>query len=119
MTATDPDNLGEHDDVDDLVGAVQNFLGRLPEKDGLRSAIDEGRQIAEIVAPLGLPQELLAAVHAYPLYRDNFLDRKSLQNRPLSDISRFIIGLEQLNQFSLPDDWQPGEALAVQQSEAL
>ena len=119
MTATDSDNLGEHDDVGDVVGAVQSFLGRLPEKDGLKDAIDEGRQIAEIVAPLGLPQELLAAVHAYPLYRDNFLDRKSLQNRPLSDISRFIIGLEQLNQFSLPDDWQPGEALAVQQSEAL
>ncbi|MGB5332067.1 MAG: bifunctional (p)ppGpp synthetase/guanosine-3',5'-bis(diphosphate) 3'-pyrophosphohydrolase [Woeseiaceae bacterium] len=119
MAATDLENVTEHDDADDVVGTVQSFLGRLPEKDGLRGAIDEGRQIAEIVAPLGLPQELLAAVHAYPLYRENLLDSNSLQNKPLSDISRFIIGLEQLNQFSLPDDWQPGEALAVQQSEAL
>ena len=119
MAATDLENLDKSDDADDVVGAVQSFLGSLPEQDGLRGAIDEGRQIAEIVAPLGLPQELLAAVHVYPLYRENLLGRNSLQNKPLSDISRFIIGLEQLNQFTLPDDWQPGEALAVQQSEAL
>ena len=119
MAATDLENLDKSDDAADVVGAVQSFLGSLPEQDGLRGAIDEGRQIAEIVAPLGLPQELLAAVHVYPPYRENLLGRNSLQNKPLSDISRFIIGLEQLNQFTLPDDWQPGEALAVQQSEAL
>ena len=119
MAATDLENVDKSDDADDVVGAVQNFLGSLPEQDGLTDAIDEGRQIAEIVAPLGLPQKLLAAVHVYPLYRENLLGRNSLQNKPLSDISRFIIGLEELNQFSLPDDWQPGEALAVQQSEAL
>ena len=119
MAATDVENLDKSDDADDVVGTVQSFLGSLPEQDGLRGAIDEGRQIAEIVAPLGLPQQLLAAVHVYPLYRENLLGHNSLQNKPLSDISRFIIGLEQLNQFSLPDDWQPGEALAVQQSEAL
>ena len=119
MAATDLENLNKSNDADNVVGAVQSFLGSLPEQDRLKSAIDEGRQIAEIVAPLGLPLELLAAVHVYPLYRDNLLDGKSIQNKPLSDISRFIIGLEQLNQFSLPDDWQPGEALAVQQSEAL
>ncbi len=116
---TDLENLTERSDADDVVGTVQSFLGSLPEQDRLKSAIDEGRQIAEIVAPLGLPQELLAAVHVYPLHRENLLGRNSLQNNPLKDISRFIIGLEQLNQFSLPDDWQPGEALAVQQSEAL
>ena len=119
MAATDLENVDKSDDADDVVGAVQSFLGSLPEQDGLTDAIDEGRQIAEIVAPLGLPQKLLAAVHVYPLYRENLLGRNSLQNKPLSDISRFIIGLEELNQFSLPDDWQPGEALAVQQSEAL
>ena len=119
MAATDLENLNKSNDADNVVGAVQSFLGSLPEQDRLKSAIDEGREIAEIVAPLGLPFELLAAVHAYPLYRENLLDDNSLKNKPLSDISRFIIGLEQLNQFSLPDDWQPGEALAVQQSEAL
>jgi GTP pyrophosphokinase len=119
MAVTDLENITERSDADDVVGTVQSFLGSLPEQDRLKSAIEEGRQIAEIVAPLGLPQELLAAVHVYPLHRENLLGRNSLQNNPLKDISRFIIGLDQLNQFSLPDDWQPGEALAVQQSEAL
>ncbi len=119
MALTDLENPNVSNDTDDVVGTVQSFLGSLPEQDRLKSAIDEGAQIAVIVAPLGLPQELLAAVHVYPLYRDKLLGQNSLQNRPLKDISRFIIGLEQLNQFSLPNNWQPGEALAVQQSEAL
>lgn len=119
MAVTDLENITERNDDDGVVGTVQGFLDSLPDQDRLKSAIDEGSQIAKIVAPLGLPQELLAAVHVYPLYRDNLLGRNSLQNNPLRDISRFIIGLEQLNQFSLPKDWQPGEALAVQQSEAL
>ena len=119
MAATDLENLTERNGAEDVVATVQSFLVGLPEQNRLKSAIDEGRQIAEIVAPLGLPQELLAAVRVYPLYRENLLSSKSIQNKPLSDISRFIIGLEQLNQFSLPDDWQPGESLAVQQSEAL
>ncbi|MDH3481245.1 MAG: bifunctional (p)ppGpp synthetase/guanosine-3',5'-bis(diphosphate) 3'-pyrophosphohydrolase [Gammaproteobacteria bacterium] len=119
MAATDVDNINASNGTDDVVGAVQSFLDSLPEQDRLQAAIDEGRQIAEIVAPLGLPQELIAAVHVYPLYREDLLTHNSLQNKPLSDISRFVIGLEQLNQFSLPDKWQPGEALAVQQSEAL
>ncbi|MDH3490907.1 MAG: HD domain-containing protein, partial [Gammaproteobacteria bacterium] len=116
MAVTDLENITERNGV---VGTVQDFLDSLPDQDRLKIAIDEGSQIAKIVAPLGLPQELLAAVHVYPLYRENLLGRNSLQNNPLRDISRFIIGLEQLNQFSLPKDWQPGEALAVQQSEAL
>ncbi|MBT8092836.1 MAG: bifunctional (p)ppGpp synthetase/guanosine-3',5'-bis(diphosphate) 3'-pyrophosphohydrolase, partial [Gammaproteobacteria bacterium] len=44
---------------------------------------------------------------------------KQLKTNNLSDLSRTIIGLGQLDQFSLPKHWQPGEALAVQQSEAL
>jgi GTP pyrophosphokinase len=119
MAATELENIDASTGTDDVVGAVQSFLDSLPEQDRLQAAIDEGHQIAEIVAPLGLPHELIAAVHVYPLYREDLLARNSLQNKPLSDISRFIIGLEQLNQFSLPDEWQPGEALAVQQSEAL
>ncbi|MGI9233577.1 MAG: bifunctional (p)ppGpp synthetase/guanosine-3',5'-bis(diphosphate) 3'-pyrophosphohydrolase, partial [Woeseiaceae bacterium] len=101
------------------VAAVQSYLESLPTKDGLSAAIDEGRCIAEIVAPLGLPKELLAAVHAYPLYRDGFIKSNSLNNNELKDFSKLIIGLQQLNQFSLPAHWRPGEALAVQQSEAL
>ncbi len=119
MSASDAANTGSGRDSDDIVVEVCNFLAALPKKDGLEEAISEGEQIAAIVEPLGLPSEIVAAVHAYPLVRDRFLKVKDLENNSLSDISRFVLGLQQLNQFSLPDNWQPGEALAVQQSEAL
>lgn len=119
MSASDAQKISDSARPSDAVAALEEYLAGLPDKDGLASAIEEGRQIADIVAPLGLPDRLLAAVHAYPLYRDGFISSKSLQNKELKDLSRFIIGLEQLNQFSLPEHWQPGEALAVQQSEAL
>ncbi len=119
MAATEAQNRSNHDERDDIVARVQSYLGRLPEKDGVNSAIDEGRQIAEIVAPLGLPRQLLAAVHVYPLYRERLLSIKSLENNELKALSRIVIGLEQLHQFALPKHWRPGEALAVKQSEAL
>ncbi len=119
MSATKSDNPTSVDASNDPVASVQAFVDELPSRDGLAVAIEEGRQIATIVEPLGLPRELLAAVHIYPLYRDGLLDLKTLENNVLEEISRFVLGLEQLDQFSLPDNWKPGEALAIQQSEAL
>jgi GTP pyrophosphokinase len=119
MLAIEAQNQRGRKDPGGAVLAVRDYLAGLPEKEGLALAIDEGRQIAAIVEPLGLPDQLLAAVHVYPLYRKGILSSKSLQNNELKDISRFIIGLKQLEQFSLPENWQPGESLAVQQSEAL
>ncbi len=102
-----------------VVASVDEYLGSLAVKDGLRECIAEGQAIAAIVEPLGLPDDILAAVHAYPLFRDEFISVKSLENNELKDISQFILGIQQLDQFSLPEHWQPGEALAVQQSETL
>ncbi len=102
-----------------VIAAVREYLSDLPEKDGLESRIREGAAVAEIVDPLGLPDEIEAAVYAYPAFRDGFLDAKAIENNNLKDISRFLLGLQQLDQFTLPGHWQPGEALAVQQSEAL
>lgn len=119
MSPTVATNSDNGSDQHAVVVAVRDCLEGLPARDGLSSAIDEGRHIAEIVAPLGLPDELLAAVHAYPLLRGGFLTINTLKNNNLESLSQFIIGLEQLDQFSLPEHWQPGEALAVQQSEAL
>jgi len=119
MLATGAEKNGTGDRPDGVVARVRSYLLRLPEKPGLEGALAEGQQIADIVAPLGLPQELQAAVHAYPLFRDGFIKSNSIKNNELKDISQFIIGLEELNQFSLPAHWKPGEALAVQQSEAL
>ena len=119
MTASDTEKQRNGGDADESVVEVRQYLAALPDKEGLNRAIAEGEQIAAIIEPLGLPVKIVAAVYAYPLFREGFIKVKDLENNNLSDISRFIIGLQQLNQFSLPDNWQPGEALAVQQSEAL
>jgi GTP pyrophosphokinase len=123
MSASDAENPAtddsNRDENTDIVADVREYLAALPANEGRDACIDEGCAIANIVEPLGLPQRILAAVYAYPLFRDDFLDSNSLQNNELVNISRFILGLQQLDQFSLPDHWQPGEALAVQQSEAL
>jgi GTP pyrophosphokinase len=119
MSATDTEKQASDDPTDDIVAEVRRYLAALPKKEGLELAINEGEQIAAIIRPLGLPAGIVAAVYAYPLFRENILNSNDLKNNELKDVSRFIIGLQQLNQFSLPAKWQPGESLAVQQSEAL
>ena len=105
--------------VDNIVAKTRGYLESLPAKTGMLEAREEGEQIAEIIKSLGLPDDIVAAMHAYPLVRHKFLSIKQLENNDLPNVSRFVLGLQQLDQFSLPDSWQPGEALAVQQSEAL
>jgi GTP pyrophosphokinase len=119
MSATHTEKQANDSDTDDIVAEVRRYLAALPKKDGLEIAINEGEQVAAIIKPLGLPAKIVAAVYAYPLFRENILKSNDLQNNELNDVSRFIIGLQQLNQFSLPAKWQPGESLAVQQSESL
>jgi GTP pyrophosphokinase len=115
MPATGPENT-RHDGV---VAAVRRFLDELPDKVGLEDCIAEGRAVADIITPLGLPAEILAAVHAYPAFRDGIISLKNIENNQLSNISRYILGIQQLDQFALPRHWQPGDALATKQSEAL
>ncbi len=119
MSLSDAEKQPAGGDAENLVAEVREYLAALPRKDGVDQAIDEGEQIAAIIKPLGLPANIVAAVYAYPLFREQLLNINSLENNVLTDLSRFVIGLQQLNQFSLPAAWQPGEALAVQQSEAL
>jgi GTP pyrophosphokinase len=119
MSATDTEKQASCDPTDDIAAEVRRYLAALPKKEGLELAIKEGEQIAAIIRPLGLPAGIVAAVYAYPLFRENILNSNDLKNNELTNVSRFIIGLQQLNQFSLPAKWQPGESLAVQQSEAL
>jgi len=103
----------------DSVAAVQHFLTGVAPSADLEAGVAEGRAIADILEPLGLPAELRAAVMLYPLVRNGVIDGKYLQQSPLANLGDLITGLVQLGRFSLPPDWQPGEALATQQSEAL
>lgn len=119
MSARKTPNRASSDDPDDIVAAIRKIIADLPAATGLHRAIQEGEQIADIVDPLRLPPEIIAAARIYPLCREKFIDNNYLINNNLPAISRLVLGLEQLNQFSLPENWQPGEALAVRQSEAL
>jgi GTP pyrophosphokinase len=103
----------------DILGVARDYLDALPSSPATSALIAEGREIAAIVEPLGLSPDVLAAVHLYPLVRGDVVDIKSLENNDLSIISRIIIDMVQLGSFSLPSGWQPGEALAGKQSEAL
>ena len=90
------------------------------DQDAVRdAAIAEGEAIAAILESLGLPDKIVAAARLYPQYRVKLITNNDIQSNALRELSRFIIGLEQLDQFSLPANWRPGESLAVQQSESL
>ena len=102
-----------------IVERAEQLIGTLASSPEARAAIDEGREIAAIVESLGLPDELLAAARLCPLVREELLDDKILENNDLESISRIIIDLVQLGHFTLPAGWEPGEALAAKQSEAL
>ncbi len=119
MAVTKPENHDNGTEQADIVAAAREFVAALPARPGMATAVQDGQAIAAIVASLGLPQDVVAAVHLYPLVRDGFVDDESLKNSKLAILSQIIQGLVRLGRFSLPTDWQPGEALAVQQSEAL
>ncbi len=101
------------------MAASQHFLSDLDEQDQIRERREEGRAIADIVESLGLPSSVIAAVYVYPLLRDGFLSKARLESSDIAELTGIVQGLVQLGSFRLPPNWQPGEALAVQQSEAL
>jgi GTP pyrophosphokinase len=90
-----------------------------PESQAVNAARAEGADICAILESLDLPPVLTAAMHLYPAVRDGLIDDNTLQKVAVPELGKLIGGLVQLGEFSLPPDWQPGEALATQQSEAL
>ena len=102
-----------------IAARVVDFADTLPDRPDFVAARRQGRQICDILEPLGLPEALVAAVRIYPLCREELIGSKDLQKLKIEGLPELVQGLVQLGRFSLPPDWQPGEALAVQQSEAL
>ena len=102
-----------------IAGKVCDFADTLPDREEIVAARLEGEQICSILESLGLPEALMAAVRVYPLRKAGLIASKDLQKLAIEGLPELVQGLVQLGRFSLPPDWQPGEALAVQQSEAL
>ena len=119
MAVSKPENHDNGTEQVNIVAATRLRVEALGSRPGLEASIGDGRDIAAIVASLGLPDDVVAAVHVYPLVRDGFVSENYNDDKLLGSLSRIVGGLLRLGQFSLPADWQPGEALAVQQSEAL
>lgn len=105
--------------VEEIVRDIRQHFTNSSNKIELNRAIKEGESVARIIEPLGLPSEIMTSAIIYPLFREKIFIIKDIENIYLNDISKYILGLDQLNQFSLPHDWKPGESLAIQQSEAL
>lgn len=119
MVTSKLENRQDSEDSGRLVEAARGLLASLGTQEETRARCREGREIAEVVASLGLSPSVIAAVHAYPLLRDGLLTAKALEASEIGELAGIVHGLVQLGSFSLPPNWQPGEALAVQQSEAL
>lgn len=115
MVTSSPETQVNSADQADIVAQSRRFAGQLPDADSARA---EGEALTAILAPLGLPPGLLAAAFLYPAVRDARLSPDDLP-ASLAGLRDTIEQLLQLDRFSLPPDWQPGEALAVSQSEAL
>jgi len=119
MSVSKPESRLNSGEQADILVNVDRLISGLPKSAVVTAAVQEGSDVDAIVKSLGLPDELRAAARLCPLVRDGHLEDKILENKELSDVSRLIQGLLQLARFELPQDWAPGEALAVQQSEAL
>lgn len=102
----------------DIRNRARSLAGKRRAEAARRSA-DEGRRLSDGVGAFGLGDELHAAILLYPLFRDEHLSAEDVADAGLTELMPRIEGLRQLGRFSLPDDWQPGEALATHQSDAL
>ena len=119
MVATKPEKTDNGAEKARIVDDAKALAAQWTGTAGAAGALREGEEIAAIVESLGLSPQVVASVHLYPLVRDGYVKLDYLKNSKLSDLSRIVGALVKLGAFSLPSDWKPGEALAVQQSEAL
>ncbi len=119
MATTEPQSTSPEQALRVVLAGSRALIDALDDGAECRAAAAEGEAIAGIVEALGLPPDVIAAARLFPLYRDGFIDEKNLKTNKLGDLSHLVTELGALSGFRLPDDWKPGEALAVSQSEAL
>ncbi len=119
MVAREPELTANGSERDAIVDAADALVASLESTPAVDAAAREGAAVAEIVRTLGLPGDVIAAALLCPLLRAGLVDEKLLKNNNLQSIVKVTAELRQLSEFTLPPDWSPGEALAVEQSEAL
>ena len=118
MATAEPEKAGNGSEQADIVTLARRFAKSLDEP-AADAALAEGDAIRAIVAPFELPAPLQAAILLYPLLRGGQLSYDQVADALPPSLGEPLAGLLALGQFSLPDDWQPGEALSTPQSDAL
>lgn len=119
MASTGHEKRAKNSAQDGIVADARQYLRTLPANEATRAALAEGEAILEIVQSLALSTELQATILVYPLLRDALAGIPNLDGTPIEALQDPADQLVQLGRFALADDWQPGEALASQQSETL
>ena len=119
MSDTSPKIDNEERIALDLMRRCSELLQQLPDDQTAADSRLEGENLSEILQPLGLPPVMIAAVQLYPAVRAGLINSRALNKLPAPELPTLVNGLLQLGEFTLPPDWEPGEALATQQSEAL
>lgn len=116
MVTSEPETPLKSRDQAAIVGKARQYL---EARGDATATLCEGDAITTLLAPFDLSSSLKAAVLLYPYLRDVGCDREALAAATNAEAVSLAVGLVELDRFSLPGDWQPGEALAVQQSDAL
>ena len=88
-----------------IAATVRDFVENLPDRQEVSLARRQGEQICSILEPLGLPEQLVAAVRVYPLRRDGCIGVKDLQKLKVEGLPDLVQGLakpEQYPKWSIP-----------------
>ncbi|NNE60604.1 MAG: bifunctional (p)ppGpp synthetase/guanosine-3',5'-bis(diphosphate) 3'-pyrophosphohydrolase [Woeseia sp.] len=99
-----------------VVANARRFVERQADARSRSACQAESDALLDILAPFDIADTLQAAVILYPLVRAKTVDLDEDFDAELIGLTE---GLKQLGNFALPVAWQPGEALATSQSDAL
>ncbi|NNL54402.1 MAG: bifunctional (p)ppGpp synthetase/guanosine-3',5'-bis(diphosphate) 3'-pyrophosphohydrolase [Woeseia sp.] len=99
-----------------VVANARRFVERQADARSRSACKAESDALLDILAPFDIADTLQAAVILYPLVRAKTVDLDEDFDAELIGLTE---GLTQLGNFALPVAWQPGEALATSQSDAL
>ncbi len=116
MATINAENQRNGDEQDDIVAKARRFALEHAGPELQPACQDEAAALSSILQPFELADAVKAAVCLYPLARRKQI---AIEREFDADVVDLVTGLTQLGRFELPADWQPGEALATSQSEAL
>ncbi len=102
--------------VEDAAGAAGSSPEFMAE---LRDKAERAQAVAEIVAQLGVADEISVATILCPLREAGLCTNAGIEERFGGEVAQMVGELERAGRFVLPRDWSPGQALGADQAESL